>query len=330
MSRVNVKVGIAALLVLLIAATGLSSALTLFSVEVSDDNVTYGETITIDVIYSGNGALKIVNNATGSTEKVFVLPSDVAEKSFTVDTTGLLYPGEYYLTILDENGNPIYNSTDSGLPADLFSGTIVVTSTVTGGTEVDVDIDDYDVVTGDNFTASVTTYPSTPFAWAVAGPNVTVSGFASSGSASISTQLTATGTYALKIMVWDSVNTTLVYPFNVIDPEITVSAPSEIKPGSVVTISGSTNVAASSSAQDSGLTNVISVKIYEDGNESNVLKSQGGIQVSSTGTWKWYWDVGTANTDMDIVIEATVTVDTNITASADVKAKILKPEITIS
>ncbi len=102
-------------------------ALTLFSVDASS-NVNYGESITIDVAYMGSGVLKIVNKETGATVKSLVLPEGVPEKSFKVDTTGM-FPGEYYLVILDEGGNEKYNSITSKNPV-LFTGTIRVQSSV--------------------------------------------------------------------------------------------------------------------------------------------------------------------------------------------------------
>jgi|GEM_PF-7081968 hypothetical protein len=102
-----------------------SSSLTILSVDVSNYDITYGDSITIDVTYIGSGTLKIINYETGFVEKVYILSSDQTEMSLTVDTIGILFPGRYYLSISDENGIEKYNSITNTY-SGLFSGTIEV------------------------------------------------------------------------------------------------------------------------------------------------------------------------------------------------------------
>ncbi|RLG59396.1 hypothetical protein DRN86_04300, partial [Candidatus Geothermarchaeota archaeon] len=183
----------ATLLVLLLATMGVASALTVYDWSVPS-TVTYGDTFDISATYYGQGAVKIVDS-TGSVVKIYPLSPGQTEFSVTVDTTDLLYPGTYLVQIVNESG--VIATDINGV---LCNQTLTVNLRITAGSEVVVDIEDTEVVTGDIFYATIDVYPQgRQFTWYIIGPNVSING-TNVTSTVVQKMMTKTGSYKFRVV----------------------------------------------------------------------------------------------------------------------------------
>gem|GEM_PF-1465382 len=95
-------------LVITILLSGLSSALTIYTFKIENKELEYGETLKIDLVFVGDGALRIKSDE-GETYLLYTLKE--GEYRYEINTEGTLYPGNYYVQILDEKGVEVANES---------------------------------------------------------------------------------------------------------------------------------------------------------------------------------------------------------------------------
>jgi hypothetical protein len=97
------------LLILLIGFVIPTSSLTVYEFKIKDKEIDYGEKLEISIVFVGDGAIRI-KNVQGDTLVLFTLKKG-GEYTYEIDSEGLLFPGEYFVQLLDENGIEVANES---------------------------------------------------------------------------------------------------------------------------------------------------------------------------------------------------------------------------
>lgn len=290
MSKKSLKVGIATLLVLLIAMATASAAeqdvtleannitVKFISVEY-DTSVTpnkviedYGNLLKFEVIYTpGKGSIQLIDNSTGNYVWAATL-SGSGYDTFSLDTTALgLMPGEYNLKIKQiSTGDTFDLLADKGTIISIKSAKPMVTVTLKNPSN--------QIAKGDNVSYEVAVYGSDEFTWYLTGPfketgmNATVTAL-TNHKATVTFNTTriladwngSTGAYSFKVVSGETEVSTTFY---IVNPTVTVNVDKdEVRLGESVKVTGTTNVAETGSEFDDGNDNKVTIEVQDsDGN----------------------------------------------------------------
>jgi hypothetical protein len=97
------------LLIVLLAVIIPTASLTVYEFKIKDKEIDYGEKLQISIVFVGDGAVRI-KNVEGDTVALFILKKG-GEYTYEIDSEGLLFPGEYFVQLLDENGVEVANES---------------------------------------------------------------------------------------------------------------------------------------------------------------------------------------------------------------------------
>ena len=148
-------------MVLLIALAGIASAATV-TIDISAENVTYGDTFKVTVTYTGDGYLRIL----GSSDEVVwsTTLSGSGHDAYTIGTTDLLYPGTCMVEAYVED--TWTNATDSKI-INVTSPTPIISIKMEN---------DGKVAAGDLAKFKVSVYGASSAGYTITGPYGSVSG----------------------------------------------------------------------------------------------------------------------------------------------------------
>jgi hypothetical protein len=86
-----------------------SSAITVYHFEIEDKKIEYGENLVVNLVFIGDGVLRIKDEHE-KTAVLFTLRNG-GEFTYKIETEGLLYPGNYYVVVIDEDGVEVENES---------------------------------------------------------------------------------------------------------------------------------------------------------------------------------------------------------------------------
>jgi PGF-CTERM protein len=250
-------------IVLLITLTGVASAATV-TLDVSAENVTYGDTFQVTVTYTGEGYLRILDS---SYEVVWSTAlSGSGHDVYTIGTTDLLYPGTYTIEAYVEDASGA-NATDSKI-INVTSPTPIIS--------IKMENEGGKVAAGDLAKFEISVYGASSAKYTITGPYGNVSDILTLGENEVvfntSEVITPSGEVATG--VFEIVVTADGYEkrlsFTVEPIKLFIDMPSEIRAGSLVTLAGSTNIANTNSEFDTSTPNKVKLSIRagsEDGEE---------------------------------------------------------------
>ena len=255
----GLKLGL--MIILLIAFAGIASAVTV-TLDISAENITYGDTFQVTVTYTGEGYLRILDS---SDEVVWSTAlSGSGHDVYTIGTTDLLYPGTYTIEAYVEDAWT--NATDSKI-INVTSPTPIISIKMENKGKV---------AAGDLAKFKVSVYGASSAKYTIIGPYGNVSDILTLGENEVvfntSEVLTPSGEVATG--VFEIVVTADGYEkrlsFTVEPIKLFIDMPSEIRAGSTVTFAGSTNIANTNSEFDASTPNKVKLSIRkgsEDGEE---------------------------------------------------------------
>ncbi len=97
------------LVIFLTASILPAASLTVYEFKIKNNKIDYGDKLEISIVFVGNGVLRI-KNVDNETIMLLTLKKG-GEYTYEINTEGLLYPGDYYAQVLDENGNEVANES---------------------------------------------------------------------------------------------------------------------------------------------------------------------------------------------------------------------------
>ncbi len=271
----GLKLGL--VIVLLIAFAEVTSAATV-TIDISAENVTYGDTFQVTVTYTGEGYLRILDS---SDEVVWSTAlSGSGYDVYTIGTTDLLYPGTYTIEAYVEDAWT--NATDSRT-INVTSPTPIISIKMENKGKV---------AAGDLAKFKVSVYGASNAKYTITGPYGNVSDILTLGENEVvfntSEVLTPSGEVATG--VFEIVVTADGYEkrlsFTVEPIKLFIDVPSEIRAGSTVTFAGSTNIANTNSEFDASTPNKVKLSIRK-GSEDGVEIWNGTAYVI-TGKFEFY------------------------------------------
>jgi len=313
----GLKLGL--VIALLIALAGIASAATV-TLDISAENVTYGDTFQVTITYTGEGYLRILDS---SHEVVWSTAlSGSGHDVYTIGTTDLLYPGTYTIEAYVEDSSGA-NATDSR--------TINVTSP-TPIISIKMENEGGKVAVGDLAKFEISVYGASSAKYTMTGPYGNVSDILTVGENEVvfntSEILTPDGEVATG--VFEIVVTADGYEkrlsFTVEPIKLFIDMPSEIRAGSLVTFAGSTNVANTNSEFDASTPNKVKLSIRKGNEDGEEIWN--GTAYSITGKFEF-------NVRMPLNAEGTyyaifkAETASNATKNVTLMFEVLKPKIDI-